>query len=76
MVVRTVDRRGKSFIPVSRIAIEESRSESDERSEATEAESDAADDAVAIGYLNARRKGWSRKRTAQGDVAMLMFITM
>lgn len=48
VVVRTVDKRGKSFIPASRIAIEESRSESDERSEATEAESDAADDAVAI----------------------------
>lgn len=62
VVVRTVERRGKSLIPVSRIAIDESRSESDERSEATEAESDAADDAVAIGYLNAvSGRGWSRR---------------
>jgi hypothetical protein len=48
VVVRTEDRRGKSLIPASRIAIEESKSESDERSEATEAEREAADDAIDI----------------------------
>jgi hypothetical protein len=44
VVFRTVDRRGKSLIPLSRIAIEESRRESEERREATEAEREAADE--------------------------------
>lgn len=48
MVVRTVDRRGKSLIPLSRMAIEESRREREERREATEAESEAADEEVDI----------------------------
>jgi hypothetical protein len=43
-VVRTVERRGKSLIPLSRIAIEESRREREERRDATEADRDAADE--------------------------------
>lgn len=57
MVVRTVDRRGKSLIPVSRIAIEESRREREERNDATEAESEAADEALAIANLGSRVLG-------------------
>ena len=48
MVVKTVDRRGKSLIPLSRIAIEESRREREERSDATEADREAADEEVDI----------------------------
>lgn len=48
VVVRTVDRRGKSLMPLSRIAIEESRREREERREATEAEREAADEEVDI----------------------------
>lgn len=44
VAVKTVDRRGKSLIPLSRIAIEESRREREERREATEAEREAADE--------------------------------
>jgi hypothetical protein len=44
-VDRTVERRGKSLIPASRIEIEESSSEREERSEDTEADREAADDA-------------------------------
>jgi hypothetical protein len=44
VVVRTVDRRGKSLMPLSRIAIEESRREREERRDATEAEREAADE--------------------------------
>ena len=40
----TVDRRGKSLMPLSRIAIEESRREREERREATDAEREAADE--------------------------------
>jgi hypothetical protein len=43
-VVKTVDRRGKSLIPLSRIAIEESRRERQERRDATEAERETADE--------------------------------
>ena len=56
--MRTVDRRGKSLIPVSRIAIEESRRESEERNEATEADREAADDAVAIVRSIIEQKMW------------------
>jgi hypothetical protein len=42
---RTAERRGKSLIPASRIEIEESSNERDERSEDTEAERETADDA-------------------------------
>jgi hypothetical protein len=44
VVVKTVDRRGKSLIPLSRMAIEESRREREERREATEADREAADE--------------------------------
>lgn len=44
MLDKTVLRRGKSEIPWSRIAIEESRRESEERREETDAASDADDD--------------------------------
>jgi hypothetical protein len=40
---KTAERRGKSLIPASRIEIEESSNESDERSEDTEAERETAD---------------------------------
>lgn len=49
VVVKTVDRRGKSLMPLSRIAIEESRREREERREATEAEREAADEVDIIG---------------------------
>jgi hypothetical protein len=44
VVVRTVDRRGKSLMPLSRIAIEESRREREERRDDTEAAREAADE--------------------------------
>jgi hypothetical protein len=42
---KTAERRGKSLIPASRIEIEESSNERDERSDDTEAERETADDA-------------------------------
>jgi hypothetical protein len=48
VVVRTVDRRGKSLIPASRMAIEESRSDNEDRNDDTEAAREAADDPVDI----------------------------
>lgn len=47
----TVLRRGKSEMPWSRMLMEESRRERDERSDATEAERDAAEDCEAMVYL-------------------------
>lgn len=41
---RTAERRGKSLIPSSRIEIEESSNERDERSEETEVARETADD--------------------------------
>jgi hypothetical protein len=42
VVVKTVDRRGKSAIPASRMEIEESRREREERRDETEAEREVA----------------------------------
>lgn len=48
MLLRTVFRRGKSEIPESRIEMDESRRESEERSDATEAFNDWEDGVVIL----------------------------
>jgi hypothetical protein len=56
LLLKTVFRRGKSAIPESRIEIDESRRESEERREVTDALSDW-EDGVVILYIEV---GWTK----------------
>ncbi len=57
VVVKTVDKRGKSLIPASRIEIEESRSWSEDFRDVTEAAREADEEAAIVCLVGIVRIG-------------------